>query len=179
MRVIRVLSLLLPSLAMAARPLSGQQAAPVDSGARLRIRAPAIAHTRLTGTLVSWQRETITLRNDADHALVTIPTATVVEIDRSTGRRSNVLRGAGIGTAVGVAFGALAGLTMAHKGDDIVPAEAAAIMGVVIGGVGLVFGAIGGAASPGDWWEPVSTRVSVAVTRAGGTRPGVGLSVTF
>lgn len=180
MRTTWLVSLLLPSFAAAAGPVCGQQAAPVDSGARLRIRAPAIAHARLTGTLVSWRQDTIVLRSDLDRALVTVPTATITEIQRSTGRRSNVVRGAAIGTLAGASTGALVALATGQPGNQETRAFIAAFGAVVGGAFGLVAGTIAGALSPGDRWELIPSRgVGLRVTIPPGGRPGLGLAVTF
>lgn len=103
-------------------------------------------------------------------------------IDISVGRHSRVAAGLGIGLLAGTSFGVLAGLA---GGDDppgffaFSAGEKAALGALTLGFIGAVIGAVAGASSQVDTWQPCSEaapRVQGVLGPAeGGATPGVTL----
>jgi hypothetical protein len=161
-------------------PLAFALAAPVqaqtspDSGAVVRIRSPELSSGRTSGVL---QRVT------ADSMLVSgqsVSRSSVSRMDVSTGRKSHLLMGMGIGFVSGAAVGAL-GLRLTSgtgSNEDEEMANILTAVGAGAGGlVGLGIGAAIGSKKTEQWrTSSLSTLRITPVARANG---GVGFSLGF
>lgn len=127
--------------------LSGTRVRVTTTARRASPRAPRIAGLpagpgapRIAGLLVSISDMDVTIVPDRATAPLMIPKATILGIERSTGRRSR-WRGAAVGAVIGGFVGAVVGLASERCGaGDLVCLEALAALG------GGMIGAAGGAA---------------------------------
>lgn len=154
-------------------------------GQRVRVTVPRYEFSRVVGTVVDIQPDTLYVRwaqrrfvgsreTRWDSVTTAVPIAAIERLEVSRGRRSRWLLGLGLGMAVGGATGALAGYA---TGDEDPPCwvictagDKAAFLGVTLGVVGGVVGVVAGALSKGDRWQEVPRerlRVTVAPTRTG------------
>ena len=177
--------------ALAAQP----NGAPVPSGARVRVSAPAHAVRVAVGTLGPAGPDTIAITAaQAAGGRVALPRSAITRFEVSRDRQSPVLAGAiwgAIGAPAGALAGAAAGVVYgAHLGDGCDPGEteqacrrdsdrtvrravsAAAIVGFIAGGVG---GAIYGVRHRRERWQLVDMPVRVEIVVPG----GLGLSFAF
>jgi hypothetical protein len=157
--------------------LAHTQAPEVLQGARVRVTAPSGLLDRHVTTVMDVRGDSIVL--GVAGGSQTVGFADVTALDVSTGRRTRVLRDAGLGLGAGVIVGAIAG---ALTFEECVPdtflgclmapesrADAAAFGGLVLGAAGLVAGAVVGIFDRADRWESVvPVRAVVAPTRSGG-----------
>jgi len=182
--------------ALAAAPAAPAPAA-IDPGTRVRLAfardadpiTPGRARgTRRAGRVVEVGDRTFTVAFDGHPRPVEVEKASVLRLERSLGRRSrgqSALRAAGIGLLGGAVIGALVGLA---SGDDeccflnFSAGEKAVLYGTALGTIGTVGGALAGASSPSESWEPGamvfgSSRVGVHLVPAG--RRGAGMAVSL
>jgi hypothetical protein len=155
------------------------------SGDRVRITAPTYTLTNQTADVVSVRSDSLFLQlaGDGMVAMVAVPITAVSRLDVSTGRRRHTLQGAGIGALVGAGSGMLIGFA---SGDDepgflaFTAGEKAALGGAVLGGAGLLLGAIVGTLNVTDRWASVPLGDGRAAPNfqmdRRGARIGVGLS---
>lgn len=136
-------------------PPGRQPTVEADSGSRVRI---TVGKTKQVGTLVSADADSLQIIPDTS-GMVAIPTGSVTQFERSRGRRSNVGRGALVGGAtggvIGLIFGIGAELDNSEWGIEIGP-EGIALATLFVGAVGAGVGALIGAASKGEKWEPLA-----------------------
>jgi hypothetical protein len=146
-------------------PLTRQARVDADSGSRVRITVDQPSKHSHVGTLVSTDADSLRFTTDTG-GLVAIPTGSVTRFERSRGRHSNAGRGALIG---GVSLGA-AGLILgvgasaesnSGWGPDI-GAEEVVLATLIMGAAGTGIGALIGAASKGERWEPLTIPYSSA-----------------
>jgi hypothetical protein len=139
-------------------PASRQPAVHADSGSRVRITVDKSSKHAQVGTLVSVDADSLRFTTDTA-GLVAIPTASVTRFERSRGRRSNTGRGALIGGlsfgAAGLILGVAASGESSGWGPDI-GTEAVALGTLIMGAAGAGLGALIGAASKGERWEPLA-----------------------
>jgi hypothetical protein len=95
---IAVVTCLTVSLSHWVIPLSAQQSFPVEPGSRLRITAPDCGAHKQTVTFEAVSGDTLVATGDA---AVRCPLTAVTRLELHQGRRSNPLRGTGIGFLVG------------------------------------------------------------------------------
>lgn len=146
-----------------------------DSGARVRIASPQLTQGRLVGVL---QRTT------ADSVIVSghpISRASITRIDVSTGRKSKLLVGMGIGGVVGAVGGvALAVIDTGANGEtcNVDGVEVCSIGGLFGAGAGALLGAVTGALVRSDVWSTIPlTAIRIApILRSDGA---VGVSLRF
>lgn len=165
-------------LAMLCPALAHTQAPAILEGARVRVTAPSGSLVKHVTTVVDVRGDSIVLGIAGSSQ--TVGFADVTALDVSTGKRTRVLRDAGLGLGAGVIIGAVAGaLTFEECVPDtflgclLAPesrADAAAMGGFVLGVVGLVAGAVVGIFDRTDRWESVDlpVRAVVAPTRSAG-----------
>lgn len=132
---------------------------PPPVGQRVRIQTSS-AETPLVGTLRQVDERTL-LVDDGNGAFTSVPTADVRKIELSTGRHSNVKRGAIIGGAVGVALAVGAIIAVC---DDTDCEYGRAVTALGLGGAAT--GALVGAPIKTERWrsvplEGVRSRVDV------------------
>ena len=136
-------------------PSSRQPAVEADSGARVRI---TVGKTKHVGALVSADVDSLRFTSDTS-GVVAIPTASVTRFERSLGRRSNVGRAALVGGATGGVIGLIFGIGAEADNNDWgieIGAEGIALSTLFVGAVGAGIGALIGALSKSDRWEPVA-----------------------
>jgi hypothetical protein len=138
-------------------------------GTRVRVwaRDPALSGTAMRIDTV--RAGVYVLSSGGRTVEVPIASVTRMEVWRGgTTRSGSALRGAGIGTVAGGAYG-LAVVSLAgpiEEGDGFVLRRATA--------AGAVIGALWGAARPGGHWRPApNARFAVAPAHGGGTRLGI------
>jgi len=135
-----------------AGPLSGQ----ADSGARVRVTT-AQPKQRVVGTLVSLEADSLRITSAKDQQSVAFPTGSVVQLERSVGRRSQAGHGAVVGGVAVGGLGLLLALVASSENDswlEIGPGEVFTIT-AAFGAVGAGVGALIGSASHTDRWEPI------------------------
>ena len=138
-------------------PPTRQATVAADSGARVRITIdkPKRSHV---GTLVSADADSLRFTTDTG-GLVAIPTASVTRFERSRGRRSNAGKGALIGGlsvgAAGLIIGIGAAADNSSWGLDV-GVEDVALVTLITGAAGAGLGALIGAVSKGERWEPLA-----------------------
>ncbi len=140
-------------------------AAPVDSGSRIRITVNKPSKHFFIGTLVSADADSLRFADSS--GVSAIPIASVDRLERSRGRRSNAGRGALIGGLIGAGAGLVLGLAASAEegGWYEVGAEDVAVATVFLGAIAGSVGALIGAASKGERWEPVILRDAVPTLR--------------
>lgn len=128
--------------------------AQLDAGSRIRVTTAR--HARV-GTLVSLGSDSLRYTRSRDTAVTAIPVAAVVRLERSAGKRPATGRGAKIGALVGAGFGLFLGIAASadNSGWWEVGAEDVAAAAAIVGVAGAGVGALIGAASKQDRWEPV------------------------
>ncbi len=160
MLTVHLISLLTVVLQVSATqaPLIRQPAVEADSGSRVRITVAKPSKHRHVGTLVSADADSLRFTTDTP-GVVAIPTGSVTRFERSRGRRSNAGRGALIGGltlgAAGLIIGIGAAVDNSSWGIDVGP-EGVALATLITGATGAGLGALIGAASTGERWEPLA-----------------------
>ena len=139
-------------------PLTRPPTVEADSGSRVRITVNKPSKHSYVGTLVSADADSLRFTTDTS-GIVAIPIGSVTRFERSRGRRSNAGRGAVIGgLSVGAAvliLGIGASAESSGWGPDI-GAEDVALGTLIMGAAGAGLGALIGAASKGERWEPLT-----------------------
>jgi hypothetical protein len=154
--MMRALGMILPSLFLLAATTWGAfpASAQLDSGARVRVTS---ARGKQIGTLVSLDGDSLRYTLVDSATVTAIPRASVVRLERSVGKRSNVGSGAKtmglIGAGVGLTIGLLAAAD--NSGWFEIGVEEIAAVTAVFGATGAGVGALFGAASKHDLWEAV------------------------
>ena len=160
------------------------QAVQPKSGDRIRITATPYALEHRTARVVSVRNDSLIL-DVAPAETLAVALAGVTQLDVSTGRRRNTLRGAGIGALIGVGSGALIGFA---SGDDpptaffsLSASEKAALAGATLGVTGLVIGAVVGTLIVSDRWTSVPLGVAKATPslQVGHGNTRLALAVSF
>ena len=162
-------------------PLAAQEA-PVEPGARVRVKAPPLQPDWVRGTVVGWESGSLLLepeKPDGDTPL-TLARDQITRLDVHRGSKSRALLGAGIGFGVGVALGFAA---CAGSGGSPCRSEgegSPAGFALVLGGVGAGLGALVGLLFRTDRWEAVPMEgIHVTFTPVYDGQPGLALSVSF
>jgi hypothetical protein len=128
-----------------------------DSGLRVRITTDGGSHKRMVGTLLSADSDSLRLTSSNDQRVLTVPTRSVVRLERSRGQRPSTGRGARIGALVGGGTGLLLGIAASSESDSWVQigAEEVAVVTVVFGLAGAGVGALIGSVSHHEQWDSV------------------------
>jgi hypothetical protein len=129
-----------------------------DSGLRVRITTSPSRQPVWVGTLISADQDSVRLVSARDRQLVALPMARVVRAEWSRGRRSNAGRGATIGLVVGGGTGLILGLLASGEEDSFyeVGAEDVIVAMAILAAAGAGIGALVGAVTPRDQWEPLT-----------------------
>ena len=137
--------------------ITGPIAAQADSGSRVRVTTSAGAQRRWVGTLVQVDADSIRLTSAPDRKIVSLPTASVVRLERSVDRRTNAGGGAVIGALVGGGAGLLLGVLASSEETSWYEVGAGDVFAAtaVLAAAGGGIGALIGAASHKERWEPV------------------------
>jgi len=153
----------------------GAQAAPVDSGARVRIVSPTI---RGVYRVVASSADTLVLQYAPASPLRHVPVAAIerLDVDRPRPAGARIGRGLMIGAGIGAGIGVIVGLAAGDDPDGWSSAgDNAAVLGFLGGVVGGVAGALVGGLGSGERWVPVELgRMTLVAPPVG---RGVGLRV--
>lgn len=167
------------------RPVAAQEPPPVQVGERVRVWT-SLSQVGTFGTLASWHADSLAVSSSGEETWILLSSVTRLEV-----RRQKISRGALValdagGTAVGGAlFGALLGFAVcsgeSNSGSYCTrPWGGAAIGAVLVGGTGLVFGAVYGLFASTDRWEEVPLdRLRVSFLPQSEGRFALGWSVRF
>jgi hypothetical protein len=162
--------------------LSSQQVH-VKRGDRIRITATTKGLTNRTARVLAARGDSLFLRLGQAET-VGVALAGVTRLQMSDGRSRHTLRGAGLGTLVGVATGAVLGFV---SGDDdsgwfaLSAQEKAAIYGTTLGAFGLFTGAVVGALTVSESWTsvPLGPTKATPVLRVGPGGARLAVAVSF
>jgi hypothetical protein len=146
----------------AASPDDSASLAPVHIGDRVRVSAPSVSDTRIRGTLVALDEETLIVAPEGKTPQIEMSRSQVTRLQVSRGKRSHWVAGAVTGVVGGLALtasycgsgGALGG---GCSGDDALGVAA------FFCGIGAAGGALVGAVVRTDRWEMVPAN-TVAVS---------------
>lgn len=172
------LALMALATALLGPVVADAQAPAVVAGTRVRVTAPSIDLKRHVTTVVDVRGDSIVFGVSDNSRSVALSDVTALEV--STGKHRRFLRSAGLGLGIGAIIGAAVG---AASYEECVPTEfldcllapesrgqSVAMGGVVLGGVGLLTGAVVGALRRTDRWVSVDMplRASIKPTASGG-----------
>lgn len=160
--------------------VAGASVPTVAEGTRVRVAA---AHRRdvITGVVVLHSSDSLIVQSDKDSGIVALPTGQLSRLEVSRGRRTQKLRGAGIGFITGAGIGALFGLATYEKPScsgegwvclDFGPQFDAAVGATLLGAIGALAGAMMGSRER-ELWRPApadsrrDARLGVAPARGG------------
>jgi len=160
------------------------EAPPLESGAR--VRATVIDTTggevesrEVSGTLVSLDEITITMKDAKSDSLLDIPREDIAILETRV-QESHKLQGTLIGLGVGAVLGAMVG----YSGGDDPPgimsmeAETKAAAGAV--SFGLIGALIGALASPGEQWQDIpADKTQLGFGRCSGGGNGIFITRRF
>jgi hypothetical protein len=131
--------------------------AQVEAGSRVRVTTTPAKPGRRIGSLVSLDADTLRYSRWDTTSVIALPLASVTRLERSTGRRSNTVRGATIGGLIGAGFGLFLGIAAStdNSGWWEVGVDDVAVVTAILGAGGAGAGALIGSLSKRDRWEPV------------------------
>lgn len=168
------LSLLVPNA-----DLGAQATPPLETGSRIRVRAPDAGANKLVGSYLGTVADTLRVQLEELSYVRSIPISSVVALETSRGRKSNALKGLGFGFLGGAGAGLVVGLAV----DETEGLNRLQLIGLstgFFGACGAVVGLLAGAMITSERWEEVSldrVRASFAPQHDGRWR--IGLSVAF
>ena len=166
---------------LTATPLAAFQAQ-LKPGTRIRVTSDSGSPRDRIGMLVSMDSDSLHFRTAKDSSLTSVATGSLVRLELSKGRKSNAGRGAFIGALVGVGSGLLLGILASAEEDgsdsyyDVGPEDVFAAT-ALLGAAGAGVGALIGATSHRDRWEPVP--LPSGSGRALRVAERVGLAIAF
>ena len=179
-----ILSLAVVPLLIPLQFTSAQQVPPIETGSRIRVTAPALGVDKLVGTSVEADATRIRVQADDQAAPMTISLTDVTRLEVSQGRKSNALKGLGIGALIGAPIGAVLGVLASEgSGENLCTGTTVACAAVGAAAVGVAGALVGlgvGALIKSERWEEVPLdrlRVNIVPLRDG--RFALGLSVAF
>ena len=123
----------------------------VVPGSRVRVSSPALASGPAVGSLMRLEPGSILLDQGKGQPALRVPLDPHVRLELSLGRKSQAVRGAMIGAAVGVAPGLLLTFGDDNDGGDVPSPAVVAAMGAA--GGALLGAAIGWAVKAEQWQE--------------------------
>ncbi len=164
-------ALILSCLAVSSSSLTAQQPPPVKPGVRVRVTAPGLRTSQLIGTHAGVRGGVLELEPDSAATTLGIPLASVVGLEISRGRKSNVAHYARWCGVVGAALGATVFLV---DGQPVIRGA------FVLGLSSLLLGTTAGVLTKTELWEdiPRDQLPMLLVTRQD-RRVSLGLSLSF
>ncbi len=178
-----ILSFAVVSLLVPLQNITAQQAPPIETGSRIRVTAPVLGADKMVGMLVEVDASRLRVQADDQASPMTISLADMTRLEVSQGRKSNALKGLGIGALIGAPIGVALGVAVSSESGDnqcYHNAGCIAIGGAAVGVVGALVGLGIGALLKSERWEEVPLdrlRVNIVPLRDG--RFALGLSVAF
>ena len=174
-----------PTLLAIAHPAECTQGPRLHPGARIRFDAPSLGY-QLTGTLVRWESDTLTVQLDADAPglALRLPPDSLTRLDVRR-ERPMTFEGMGLGVLTGAAVAYLASPDSVDENGDCTTVYCLAYAAwprldtrvAVLSVAGLLVGTIVGSATKTATWSPVQLqRVTVGATPDGGVLVGVSFS---
>jgi hypothetical protein len=128
-----------------------------EPGTRIRVATNMPSHKRFVGSLISADADSVRLTSSKDGRVVAVANASIVRLEKSGGRHSNPGGGALIGGLIGGGLGLALGVLASTEDSgwyEVGGAEIAA-GSAVLGLAGAGLGALMGAASHKEKWEPL------------------------
>lgn len=170
-------------LLMSLTDLAAQEVTEITPGAKVRLTVPLLSEKPIQGTVVSFDTGTLVVKSKNQAVPLRIPVDDVSIFKISRGQKTNVLKGAAIGTLAGAGAGLVAGIFfhLATRVDHVDDMSGLYVIGlpIIVAPAGLIIGAMMGM-TPRDQWETVTSPqlgVHVVPYRNGGG--GVTLSYRF
>ena len=151
---------------MAEKAVQPSQKAPqLIPGIKVRITAPSVAEGRLVGAVVTLSADTLVMKPKTGNLLV-IPLTSVTEFEMRHGRKRFV----GKGSAIGFLGGAVVGWFLPSGNLEEDEYGGGPIGAAILGGAGLVIGAIVGGIGYEQWEEMPLDRIRIGISpqRQGG-----------
>jgi len=138
-------------------PLLAQSDHVVTLGDRVRIIAPETGYKKLVGRVVSTTPDALSLHIDGSVGEFEVQRADILSISRSTERRRNTKRGAGLGLVIGaftgIFFGPKASPASIQSGT---PEGSHVGRNALVGGLtGVAVGTFVGFLAKTDYWTPI------------------------
>lgn len=165
-------TLLLVALSALARGVPAQDTLAIERGERVRLTFSS-GRSSVVGVLVTQDRDSLRVQPQADAPPVAFPRAAVTAVEASLGYHGHAGPGALIGMLVGGGVGAALG--SGCSGDFLCPGPGGGAL--VLGGTGLLFGALVGVFVRSERWEPVyPEHFGVAFVK---TPHGLGIGVSI
>jgi hypothetical protein len=138
----------------------------LQAGARARILGPTAASKYELITVASARPDSLRYSLDPSLATKSLAWQQISKMDASMGRHTNVWRGTGIGFLVGLLGGAAFGAATASGKDGYNAGPMAVLVGLPMGALGGLGGAVFGFAQRTEVWVPVTLpRTPVASNR--------------
>ena len=167
-------ALLLATLSAIAPRVAAQDTLAISGGERVRLTLPS-SRRPVVGVLLGQDRDSLRVQADSNSTPVAFARAGVTSVEASLGRHGHAGTGALAGLVLGAVVGGAAGASCAD--DFLCPGAGGGAL--LLGGTGLVFGALVGVLIRSERWESVYPEaVGLAVVKAP-RGLGVGLSVAF
>jgi hypothetical protein len=160
--------------------LGAQATPPLEPGSRIRVRAPDAGANKLVGAYLGTVADTLRVQMEELSSVRSIPFSSVVALEASRGRKSNALKGMGLGFVGGAGAGLVVGLAVDRGDDDASRLQLIGLGAGFFGACGAVVGLLTGAMITSERWEEVPlerVRASFAPQHDGRRR--IGLSVAF
>jgi len=139
-------ALVLSFLAIPFSSLTAQQPPPVQPGARVRVTAPGVTTSQLVGTHAGFRGGILELEPDSAATTLDIPLASLVGLEVSRGRKSNVAEYARWCGVVGAGLGATVFLV---DGQPVIRGA------FVLGLTSLLLGSTAGVLTKTELWQDV------------------------
>jgi hypothetical protein len=131
--------------------------AQADSGVRIRVTTDIPRQKPWVGTLISAGSDSVRIR-PKEGGVVSVPSASIVRVEQSRGRRSNSGKGAVTGAIIGGGIGLILGIAASSEEADYVEIGPGGVVAATAlfaaGGTGL--GALIGSGSHRERWEPIT-----------------------
>jgi hypothetical protein len=167
-------ALLLVALSALPRGVAAQDTLAIEPGERVRLTLSS-GPSDVVGVLVAQDRDSLRVQPQPDAPPLAFARAGVTGVEASLGRHGHAGTGAIVGLLAGGAVGAALGSSC--SGDFLCPGAGGGAL--LLGGTGLLFGALVGVFVRSERWEwvyPEELGITILQTRRG---LGVGVSIGF
>jgi hypothetical protein len=167
-------TLLLVALSALAPGAAAQDTLKIDPGERVRLTLSS-GRSAVVGVLVTQDHDSLRVRPRADAPPVALPRASLAGVEASLGRHGHAGTGALVGLLAGGAAGAALGSSC--SGDFLCPGTGGGAL--LLGGTGLLFGALVGVFVRSERWQPVYPKELGFTVVKPPRGLGVGVSIGF